>query len=320
MADRTPLRGTFFAFQKREGALLLPAALTFIVGMIVLFVVWFVAMVAVVGGFAAAMQAQANPGAAAAGGVLLIFPLYLIFLFSIFVLIAAFEAGCLRWMIRGEREGLFGLSLGADTWRVYSGYWLWFVFFIVGYIVLAVLGFSLIAIGTALRDSPPAQVAWAVFSILLCVSLPIWLGVRTAPAAASSIVRRRFAFFDSWRVTKGRFWALFGSFVLLWLIYFVLIIAMWFPVFGPMFTAAFQSALQHPGDSAATSASMQEAMSSQFSSPAFVAMYFGFQVLGIFIATMFYILNFGVNARAVLVAVEEGKIEGVTPGVAKAFE
>ncbi|MES1159039.1 MAG: hypothetical protein ABUL42_04010 [Terricaulis silvestris] len=324
MADRTPLRGTFFAFQKRDGALLLPAAITFIVGMVVLIVVWVLGIAALVGGFANAVAAQADP-ATAASRALLIFPLYVVFLFAIFLWGAAFEAGCLRWMIRGEREGLFGFSFGADTWRVYSGYWLWLVFFIVGYILTAVLFFIFIAIGAGFaataRDLPPAVgVAGVVVAVIACLVLPIWLGVRTAPAAATSIVRRKFAFFDSWKASKGRFWSLFGSFFVLWLIYFIVIAALWIPIMGPMFTAGFQAGFQHPGDSAASSEAMRAAMHDRFENTSFVVLYFGLQLVGIFLATWFYVLLYGVNARAVLVAVEEGKIEGVTPGVAKAFE
>jgi hypothetical protein len=73
----------------------------------------------------AAMAGQTDPDViaqmmspAALGGVMLI---YLVFLFAFFVLTAAFEAACLRWLIRGESGGGFlGLQLGADTWRVCS--------------------------------------------------------------------------------------------------------------------------------------------------------------------------------------------------------
>lgn len=32
--------------------------------------------------------------------------------------LAAFEAACLRWLVRGQTSGLFGFSFGKDTWNV----------------------------------------------------------------------------------------------------------------------------------------------------------------------------------------------------------
>src|SRR5262249_47612508 len=50
----------------------------------------------------------------------------LLLMIPLFILLAAYEAACLRWMIRGEAPGLCGLTLDADVWRVYGVYWCWF--------------------------------------------------------------------------------------------------------------------------------------------------------------------------------------------------
>jgi hypothetical protein len=71
----------------------------------------------------------------------------------------------------------------------------------------------------ASNGAPEAQIASLLgvqFIIYLVqYAVLIFIGVRFAPAAATSIARRRFSFFDAWKVTRGRFWALFGSFFIL---------------------------------------------------------------------------------------------------------
>ncbi|HET9230746.1 MAG TPA: hypothetical protein VFO00_05630, partial [Vitreimonas sp.] len=119
----------------------------------------------------------------------------------------------------------------------------------------------------------------------------------------TSIAKRRFAFFDAWRVTKGRFWALFGSYLLLFLMYFVGIIilsvaaglAMGFSIFGQMQTGAEPQTM--------------EQMLALFASPSVWipgAICYGLMIVGVFV---FYVALFGVNARAAQAALAEGKIQ-----------
>ena len=59
------------------------------------------------------------------GAFLLMIPLYLA--------LAAYEAACLRWMIRGEAPAPFGWRFDHDMWRIYGIYWCWVIaHFVVG--------------------------------------------------------------------------------------------------------------------------------------------------------------------------------------------
>jgi hypothetical protein len=256
-----------------------------------------------------------DPNAVFAGmmppaSVMSLMPSYLLVMFITYFLLAAYEAACLRWMIRGEVKGLFGLALDADTLRVYFGYWLWFFLLMALYIVLwIVIGGVFIAVAMSAGsggDPAAAMGPAALVALLLSVGLifaMIYFGVRFAPAAATSIAKRRFAFFDAWTVTKGRFWPLLGSFVLLFLMYFVGIIilgiaagvAMGFSLFGEMQAGAEP---QTAGE-----------VWAMFASPRVwipAAICYGLMIIGAF---MFYIALFGVNARAAAAALEEGKIQ-----------
>ena len=309
-----PLDATFFAFRKRQqGGVLTGLSIAFVVAMILLFVGW-VALAALAFGASYGQFATSSaPPLAAMGGMMLS---YFLLLFGMFVLIAAYEAGCLRWMIRGERKGLFGLAFDADTWRVYGGYWLWLVFVIVGYLLFALAIAVLGGIGAMVfQDAPVAVMIWMVLAVIACLCGVIYLAVRTAPAAATSIGMRRFAFFDAWKVSKGRFWPLFGSYFLLIVCYVIAILVLWGVTFGSAYMAMFSASAA--GDPSAAS----NAMAQMLGTPAAIALYVGVQLVGLVIATVFYVLNFGVNARAVLAAGEEGKIEGlINPDIAKTFE
>jgi hypothetical protein len=140
--------------------------------------------------------------------------------------------------------------------------------------------------------------------ITLLQYLPmIFIGVRFGPAAATSIARNRFSPFDAWKVTRGRFWALLGSFALLWLIAAIVMCAAAAPLTLRMWPL-FQDMWRNPGDEEA----IRAYMSAIFSRDTIVwvcVSYGAMMIAGLWLALMSY----GVNARAALAALEEGKIE-----------
>ncbi len=323
MADRQPLNATFFAFRKREpGGVLLGATLTYVVILVVVFGVfallnwqgvadyihWTMTMTE------AAERADPNdPNAVLASimppaSVMSLMHAYFLFLFASYFLLAMYEAACLRWMIRGEKKGFFGLAFDADSLRVYFTYWLWFVLWLALYLVLAIV---LAGLGVGIAMSAASQDAGGLGAsvlIMLLVGLAvivalIYFGVRFAPAAATSIARRRFAFFEAWTVTKGRFWALFGSFALLFLMYFVGIIILWVAI-SVSFGMGIFSQMQNGGEPE----TIQDVYA-MLASPSVwipIAVAYALMLVGVF---AFYVALFGVNARAAAAALEEGKIQ-----------
>ncbi|MBX3429135.1 MAG: hypothetical protein KF779_06115 [Hyphomonadaceae bacterium] len=318
MSDKQALNATFFAFRKREKAVLLPATIAFAVVAIVMF-----------GAFSAlnwqafidymnwAASISSSSAGAAGGGqpsmdammppqsVMSIAPTYFLLLLGYYILLASYEAACLRWMIHGETSGLFGLSLGADTWRVYFGYWVWFLLLIAFYIVCAIVAggaFASIMMGMQGGAEPSANavIVPLVIGLLVVVAL-IYFSVRFAPAAATSVARKKFAFFDAWTVSKGRFWALLGAFVLLFLMFFVFVIAVEV-AFGVMVGMSAASSIGHTEPQSA-----EEAFRA-FATPQYMAGVIAIIVALSFASMMFYIALFGVNARAAALALEEGKI------------
>lgn len=110
-----------------------------------------------------------------------------------------------------DRRGY--LRLGMDEVRVLA------VTFVLGVVMCLVAVASFLAVGiliaavkTAAGDGPAAIAAVVGFLGVTC--LFVWLAVRLSLAVPITVAERRFAFFDSFNLTKGRFWPLLGMAVL----------------------------------------------------------------------------------------------------------
>jgi hypothetical protein len=134
----------------------------------------------------------------------------------------------------------------------------------------------------------------------------IFVSVRLAPAAATSIARKRFAFFEAWKVTRGRFWALFGSFFVLMLGNIVLTLIVLAVGVGAI-VSVFDGVAPTP-----------ETLMALFT-PANLSILATLYALILVASLVYVVLSFGVNARAVIAAVDEGKIAGQSPNVAEVF-
>lgn len=318
----TSLDATFFAFRKREkSGVLLGASVGFTVGMIVLLALFLGAMwgalAPMIGWYGEAMSAAGkNPEAMATmpppAGIFMLIPATFLFLVFYFILLAAYEAACLKWMIRGESSGLLGLSLSADTWRVYATYWVWFGTVVAAYIGLFVVVLVTGAVGGLAGGESKSGAAAFVILGGVCAYLVAWLyaAVRLAPAAATSIGRGRFSFFSAWSATRGRFWALFGAFLLLIIIFFIasLVISSIFfsVVMGSVFANLDWAAAVN--DPTAFQRAYLEAIMGMFANPTMIALYALFQLVNWALTLCFYVMFYGVNARAVVAALEEAKI------------
>ena len=318
MADQQPLNATFFAFKKRErGGVLFGASVAFVVAAAVLIGVFlalfWTSLAPIVGWYSQVIQASANQDTAAIealgfpqeffsfiGGLLL-------WLFPFYILCAAYEAACLRWMIHGEQVGFMGLSLGAQTWRVWSCYWIWFLLNIAFSIVMSIVMAVLIGVLTVSSQGDPTAMLTAMpVMYIVQYGLMAYFATRFAPAAATTIARRKFSFFDAWTVTKGRFWALFGAFFLVFLIYMivaiVLAVAMFATVLAPVAPSLANIA-------SGGSEQFGQALVQVLSQPQSWVVLGVFQLIGLLIGAVFYVACYGINARAAIAALDEGKIK-----------
>lgn len=324
MAER--LDATFFAFRKREnGGVLLGASIVYFIALIVLFAVFGGIVFVTLGGmefftwYSDVMSAVSSgatppdpPSTINPAGMLMILPLEFIFLFVFFVVIAAYESACVRWMLNGEKSGPLNLHFGADMWRVYGTYWVWLLYSIVG-----MIGFFVVSAISGMVAVNLGDMGWIVALVIGLGYFFAWFytTIRLSPMAATSIGVGQFAPFKAWRVTSGRFWALFGAYFLLFILYIIAFI-----VLGTVFFSAFyaqilsgldlsQMQTDPTGFAESYNRASMAAIQNTFSTPAGIAMYVGGQVVFYAVALFFYVLWFGVESRAVQAALEEGKIE-----------
>ncbi len=306
MAEPEKLDATFYAFRRRDRRYVITRAaigyfiLYAIITAVALALMW-AALGAIVAWYASVMQAatQGVEPAPPPAEVLRLAPFGVLFGLIGLALFAAFEAACLRWFVRGESGGgLLGLTAGADTWRVFAVYFVWLGFFI-GFSLLIVLFYALTGVIASMGAGIVAMLLGAL-APLGFLALLIWGAVRFAPAAAASIARRRFAFFEAPRITRGRFWPLLGAFVIVWVGYIVLVSIVGTIIQLPaqnVMAPVMVSIMSGAGD---VGPRMLEAMSS----PVYLASMGAYTVFTTIAAIVFYVALFGVNARAVLAADE----------------
>jgi hypothetical protein len=235
--------------------------------------------------------------------VLAIWPSAAIGMVLAFVFFAAYEAACLRWLARGEAGGFFlGLDLGADTWRVWFTYWIW-LFLFIGECIVAALVVGLIGAGLeAAGVAGFVKGLVIVLAVIAVVCAMIWISVRLAPAAATSVALQRFAFFKAWSASRGRFWPLFGAFAFLWILYliasFIIGAVSSIALLGPMFARLSESG----------GAASPEAVMTMFTDPVMIGMQVAVNAVYFVIGLVFYIVVYGVNARTAMIARAEGRI------------
>lgn len=117
-------------------------------------------------------------------------------------------------------EGAFGfLRLGMDEVRVLVvSIVLAIVFMVLSVVVFGVIG---VVAGVTAAAEMPALWLLVVLLGLAGFALFIWLAVRLSLAVPITMAERRIAIFDSFAVTKGRFWPLFGMALLAMVMSFV---------------------------------------------------------------------------------------------------
>lgn len=329
-----PLKATFFTLQHRDRAVLVPATIVLVLGLFVLigaFIAINWGMIARM--FALFQQLPAGPqdfgdadGMAMFQGMMLMVLSMLLLLFPIYLLIAAYEAACLRWMIRGEVKGFAGFTLDHDTWRVYGIYWCWYILqFLVSFAASIIMMPVMFMTMPGLMTGGGAIDHEELWRWQLSVQLPLTLihyiplfffGVRFAPAAATSIARRRFSFLEAWPVTRCRFWALVGSFALLCLTVgiamAVVMGAAYWTVFSDVLTQWFADGWR--GDSFPEVTEQQFAhIYQQMFQPSTYLIVGALYTTMLLLTLIYTLLSYGVNARAALVALDEGKIEPLPP-------
>ena len=152
--------------------------------------------------------------------------LYLVIIPIYLIVTSVFTAAVYRAVLRPEDKGFGRLELGGDELRLFGLFILMgLLFFGLSFLVTFVGTMVAVGVGLALKSSSPSAAAIAVVvAYLATLIVLLWVSVRLSFAAPITFTQRRIRLFDSWKLTKGRFWSLFGCYVLAFV--FVVIIAL----------------------------------------------------------------------------------------------
>src|SRR4051794_36537925 len=180
--------------------------------------------------------------------------------FVYFILVLILLTAAIRAAIHPEAPGFAYLRLGGDEARIVAlAIFLFFAFYLA--MIVGVLVVGLIVVAVVGAAGPAAAAPAAIVEALVLIGVFVYVEVRLSLALPLTLLRGRFVLAESWRLTRGRFWTLFGAYFLLFLILFILWLLVAAITFGPYFA----DLIAHRGNPEAFRAILQAQMTRQFS-------------------------------------------------------
>lgn len=125
-------------------------------------------------------------------------------------------AAAQRAVLRPREGGPGGLRLGMDEVRLFL---LAALYMLVSIVALVLLGFAMVLFGWGAGAGTRA--AATIMFLAIVAVLGSYFAVKLSLTFPMTLLRRRFAVDEGWRLTNGHFWTLFGAFLILFVILLV---------------------------------------------------------------------------------------------------
>jgi hypothetical protein len=205
--------GGFRLVRERPGAVALWALVYALGGALVALSMWSAAPV---------------PGAAANGDPMLAYrPMtgwFWLVELGFFVAMMIVFTAVLRAVLRPAEGGIASLRLGMDELRMIG---LALFLFVVVYLGLIVIGIVLALLlgAVTLASGAGTAMVLGIAEACLLIGLAAWVLVRVSLAYPLTLLRGRIGIGEAWRLSQGRFWTLFGGYLIVFLTALALTIA-----------------------------------------------------------------------------------------------
>lgn len=202
-------------------------------------------------GMAPFYQAQAAMIAARAQGLPPTMPpfgsFFLIMLVMMLVLLVLYNA-VFRAVLFPEDRAFAYLRVGMDELRLLGLMAILFVAYVAVCLLLGI-GFGVLGAILTLSMGQGNSALPLVFFLLglIIMGTLIFVGIRLSVIAPLTLWRREIVFGPAWRLTKGRFWTMFGAYFVVGIGAFIVMLILMMPMMAPMF-AAMREAMAQPGD------------------------------------------------------------------------
>ncbi|HEX5183633.1 MAG TPA: hypothetical protein VFW19_10840 [Allosphingosinicella sp.] len=197
----------------------------------------------------AQMQAQVaanDPQAQLAAMGVMMGRLLLLFLMSLVVYVILFAAAQ-RAVLKPEQRGFFYIRLGMDELRLLALSIIFLVAYYVATLVLTVVLSILMAIVIGATGSAGAAAILSVAMIVALIAFTAFYYIRFGLAFPLTMLREKIVIGEAWRISRGRFWALFAAS----LVVVTIIAILWIAVTSVTSGAYFADVARNAGDPAA---------------------------------------------------------------------
>lgn len=187
-----------------------------------------------------------------------------VFLFGIvfFVLYVVLMTAAQRAVLQPERKGFFYLRLGMDELRLLALTFIFVIGFYIALIIVAVLLSIIIGLLVAATQSFGLAAGLMIVEFIAMFVLALWFCTRFALAFPLTLLRGKIIIGEAWRITRGRFWQLFASFLIVFLILLALFVILSIATNGSYFAQLARSG----GDPLAVQRAAQQQMADQLGS------------------------------------------------------
>lgn len=130
---------------------------------------------------------------------------------------AILAAAVARSVVEPHRKAFGYLRLGMDEVRVAVVTFVLAVLAFVVYMLLAMLAGLIGGLAAAAMGGEDAAVLPVIVAMLVVAAVMIWLFARFSLAVPITVAEKRFAFFDSFRMTKGKTLPIIGMAIIAWI-------------------------------------------------------------------------------------------------------